>query len=93
MDLGAYNHMNPSKESFRSLYSTYTYSIEVGDSTYISMKGKGDIPIEGGCILDVLLIPNLFANLLFIYQIFNNGSGKTILFIPNDFEICSLLEP
>jgi len=51
MDSGATHHMNPSRDSFASLYSTYTSNIEVGDSSHISMKGKGEITFGDGHIL------------------------------------------
>jgi len=57
------------------------------------VKGKGDIPMESGHILDVFLVHDLTTNLLFMYQIYNTGGGRTIFFTPDDFEIHSLLEP
>lgn len=41
MDSSATHHMNPYRESFASLCSTYTSSIKDGDSSHISVKGKG----------------------------------------------------
>ena len=67
MDSGASHHMTPCKESFPSLCSTSTSSIEVGDSSHISMKEKGDILIDGRCILDVILVLDLITNLLSMY--------------------------
>jgi len=93
MDSGASHHMSPSREVFPSLCSTSTSSIEVGDSSHNYMKGKGDIPILGSHILDILLIPNLSSKLLSIYDICNIGGWMTILFTIDYFDIRSLQEP
>jgi len=87
MNSGASHHMTPSMDSFPSLCSTSTSSIEVGDSSHIFVKGKGDILVSSGHILDVLVVLDLSSNLLSVYQICNIGYGRTILFTPNDFEI------
>jgi hypothetical protein len=40
--------------------------------------------LDKGWINDVLLVPDIFANLLSIYQICHFGNGKKIEFYPND---------
>ena len=93
MDSCASYHMTPYRESFPSLCSTSTYNIKVGDFSHICMKGKWDILVVGRHILNVLLVPNLSSKLLSIYQIYNTGGGRNVLFTPDDFEIHSLQEP
>lgn len=77
---GVYHHMTSSKESFVSLCLSFTASIEMRDSSFISAKGKVDIVIDGGHINDVLYMPNISTNLLSVYQICNSQKGKTTLF-------------
>jgi hypothetical protein len=51
------------------------------------------VQLDKGCINDVLLVPDISANLLSIYQICHSGNGKTIEFSPNDVIIRELQNP
>lgn len=52
----------------------------MGNNTYMSVCGKGSIDIDDGTFNDVLCVPSLSTNLLSIYQIAHNGTGKTVEF-------------
>jgi hypothetical protein len=43
--------------------------------------------LDDGCFNDVLLVHDISANLLSIYQICHFGDGKIIDFFPNDVVI------
>ena len=40
--------------------------------------------LDDGCINNVLLVPDIYANFLSIFQICHSGDGKTIEFSPNN---------
>ena len=68
--------MVASKESFSSLQTTDGMSIHMGDDTQIQAKGKGYIKLEHGVLRNVLYIPSLIANLLYVYHMTHIGSPK-----------------
>lgn len=82
MDYDATHHMTSLENSFASLGSSPMSWIEVGDSSFIYVKVKGDILLDGGHINDVHFIPNIIINLLFEYQICNSCTRRTIFFTP-----------
>ena len=59
--------MVASRESFSSLQSSDGPSIHMGDENQIRAKGKGYIKFEHGNFKDVLYVPSLAANLLYVY--------------------------
>ena len=76
IDSGASNHMVSSKESFSSLDLSRGPSIHMGDDSQIPAVGKGSIKFEHGVFKNVLYVPSLAANLLFVYQMTHTGSPK-----------------
>ncbi|KAH9296967.1 hypothetical protein KI387_028649, partial [Taxus chinensis] len=86
IDSCASHHMTSSKESFVSLGLSSTSKIEVGDSSFIFVKGKGDIQLDGGIIQDALFVPNIATNFLSVYQICHSGQGKIMTFAPHGAE-------
>ena len=74
IDSGDSNHMVASKELFSSLQSIDAPNIHMGDDSQIQVEGKGSIKFEHGKFNDVLYIPSLAANLLFVYQMTHSGS-------------------
>ena len=73
---GASNHMVSSKESFTSLDIFGQPSIHMGDDSQIPTVGKGSIKIEHGLFHNILYVPSLEANLLFVYQMTHIGLPK-----------------
>ena len=59
--------MVASKESFYSLKLTDGTSIHNGDDSEIQDEGKGSIKLEHGVFKNVLYVPSLAANLLYVY--------------------------
>ena len=86
IDSGASNHKVASRESFSSLQLTDP-SIHMGDHTQIRAEGKGSIKLKHGVFKDVLYVPSLAANLLYVYQMTHTGPPKRVVFGPDSVEI------
>ena len=59
----------------------------MGDDTQIQAEGKGSINLEHGVFKNVLYVPSLAANLLFVYQMTHTGSPKRVVFGIESMEI------
>ena len=59
--------MVASKESFPSLQLSDGLSIHMRDETQIQVEGKGSIKLEHVFFNNVLYVPFLAANLLYVY--------------------------
>ena len=70
-----------------SLSQSVTTQIAVGDSTQLPITGLGTISLEGGSLQDVLLVPIISMNLMFIFQICHFFSGKIVDFPSYDVVI------
>ena len=68
--------MGASKESFSSLQINDGPSIHMGHDTQIQVEGKGSIKLEHEVFKNVLYVPSLVANLLFVYQMTHTASPK-----------------
>ena len=66
--------MVASRESFSSLQTTDGPNIRMGDDTQIRAEGKGSIKLKHGVFRNVLYVPSLATNLLFVYQMTHTGS-------------------
>ena len=84
---GATHHMTTLDKSLSSISSSYTSSIEVGDTYFIPINGKGDITIDGVSINNVFYVSYIATNLLSIYQICASRKGKNVLFSQIGIEI------
>ena len=93
VDSGASYHMAKNKAMFSSLNDCNTKNIYVGDDRYLSVVGSGTIHLDNGQCNDVLCVPTLSCNLLFVYQITHSGEGKRVEFSPHDVVIKDLRDP
>ena len=59
----------------------------MGNKIVMTVCGKAYIGIDDGTFHDVLCVPSLSSNLLSIYQITHNGTGKTIEFAQDSLHI------
>jgi hypothetical protein len=75
-DSGASHHMTHSNELLPSTSDCSISQISIGDSTQLDVLGSGTVQLDEGCINDVLLVPDISANLLSIYHIFILVMGK-----------------
>ena len=62
---------------FSSLNDCNTKNIYVGDDRSHSVVGPRTIHLDNGKFNDVLCVPTLPGNLLFVYQITHSCEGKT----------------
>ena len=62
-------------------------SIQLGNNSKVQTKGKGSIKLEHGRFKDVLFVPSLASNLLFVYQMTHTGSPKRVIFGHESVEI------
>ena len=90
IDYGASNNMVASRYSSSSMQYFDVPSIPMGNNGEIQAKGKGFIKLEHGKFKDVLYVPSLVANLLFVYQMTHSGSLKQFIFGPNLVEIIDI---
>lgn len=90
LDSGASHHMTHCHELLPSTSNSSVSVIAIGDSKQLDVLGLGTVQIDNGYSNNVLLVPDISVNLLFIYQ---NCHGKTILFCPNDVVIKDLHNP
>jgi len=65
---------------FSSLNDYNTKNIYVGDDRSLSVVGIGTIHLDNGQFNDVLCVPTLSCNLLFVYQINHSSEGKLLNF-------------
>ena len=68
--------MGASRESFYSFQFFDGPSIQMGNNSKVKTKGKGSIKLEHGRFKDVLFVPSLASNLLYVYQMTHTGSPK-----------------
>ena len=80
-------HMVASKYSFSSLDSNSNIPIHMGDYSQITSKGKGTVKLELESLKNVLYVPSLASNVLFVYQMTHTSFPKRVTFIPNDVDI------
>ena len=79
--------MVESRESFSSLQYFDGPSIQMGNSSKVQSKGKGSIKLEHGKFKDVLYVPSLASNLLYVYQMNHTSPPKRVIFGPDSMEI------
>ena len=90
IESGASNHMVASKESFSSLKIIDGPSIHMGDDTQIQAEGKGSIKLEHGVFKNVLFVPSLGENLLYVYHMTHTCSSKQVVFDRDSVEISNI---
>ena len=82
--------MVASRESFSSLQYFDGPSIWLGNNSKFQAKGKGYIKLEHGNFKDVLYVPSLAANMLYVHQMTHTGSPKIVISSPESVEIIDI---
>ena len=72
--------MVASKESFSSLDLTGGPSIHMGDDSRILAIGMDSVQFEYGVFNNVLYVPSLATNLVYVYQMTHTSSPKQVVF-------------
>jgi hypothetical protein len=87
VDSGASHHMVASEEFYYSLDACKGPPILMGDNSSIEVTGKGRIELTNISFENVLHVPKIYVNLLFVYQMTNSSTGKKVIFGPNFVDI------
>jgi hypothetical protein len=61
--------------------------ILMGDNSSVEVTSKGRIELTNESFENVLHVPKLSVNLLFVYQMTNSGTGNKFIFTPNFVDI------
>ena len=85
--------MAKDKAIFYALNECNTKQIFVGDDRSLSVVGFGTVKLDDGSFNDVLCVPSISCNLLFVYQIIHSGKGKTVEVSPDQVVIKNLKDP
>jgi hypothetical protein len=64
-----------------------------GDDRSLGVVGSIMVQLVDGHFNDVLCVPSLSCNLLYVYQITHSGEGKTMEFSPHQVVINNLKDP
>ncbi|KAG8501561.1 hypothetical protein CXB51_003867 [Gossypium anomalum] len=77
LDSGCTNHMSPDATIFKTMDRSCKTKVKIGNGQFIKAEGKGDVQIctaTGDKIIkNVLLVPEIYRNLLSIYQVLEKG--------------------
>jgi hypothetical protein len=87
VDSGESHHMDTSEAIYSSLDACKVPPILMGDNSSVEVTGKGRIELTNGSFKNVLHVPKLSVNLLFMYQLKNSFTGKRFIFTPNSMDI------
>ena len=79
--------MVSSKESFSTLTLSKGPSIHMGYDSQIPTKGIGSVKAKHGELKNVLYVPSLAVNLLYVYHMTHTCSPKRVTFDSNSVEI------
>ena len=82
--------MVSSKESFTSLDLSGGPNIHMGDDSHIQTVRRGSIKIKHGEFQNVLYVPSLIENILYVYHIALTGSPNKVVFGPDSVEISDI---
>jgi hypothetical protein len=90
VDSGASHHMASSEVVYSSLDACKGPPILMVDNSSVEVTDKGRIELTNGSFENVLHVPNLFVNLLFVYQMMNFSVGKRVIFTRNSMDIYNM---
>ena len=62
----------------------------MGDDSDIPAKGIGRINLKNGYLNNVLFVPDLAVNLLYVYQMTHTSTSKRVTFTQNDVDISEI---
>jgi hypothetical protein len=75
--------MAATKVVYSSLDACNGPPILMGDNSLFKVTDKGGIELTNGGFKNVLHVPKLSVNILFVYQMKNSGTGKKFIFTPD----------
>jgi hypothetical protein len=86
----ASHHMDESKVLYSSLDVCKGPPILMGENSYVEVIGKGRIELTNGSFENVLRVPKLSVNLIYVYQMKNSGTKNKFIFTPNSMDIYNM---
>ena len=90
IDSGASKHMVSSREYLTTLNLSGGPRIHMGDNLQIPTAGIGSIKIHHGEFKNLLYVPSLASNLLYVYQMTHTGLPNQVVFGPDSMEILDI---
>ena len=75
------------QDSLSTIHPYNGPSILMGDDSEIQAKGIGRIDLEDGYFNNVLFVPDLVVNLIFVYKMIHTCTSKRVTFTQNDVDI------
>jgi len=73
VDSGCTNHMCFEKVKFENFHEYRKNPVVIGDSSFLKVQGIGNVLLQGKVLENVIYVPKLTMNLLFIIQIARKG--------------------
>ena len=80
-------HMAKDQAIFSTMHECNTKQIFISDDRSLSVVGCGTVPVDNGHFSDVLCVPRIFCNLLWVYQITYSNEGENVMFTPHQVVI------
>jgi hypothetical protein len=90
VDSRALHHMVASKEVYYYLDACKVPPILMGDNYFVEVTDKGRIELTNESFKNVLHVPKISFNLLFVYQIMNSDNRNKFIFTPNSMDIYNM---
>jgi hypothetical protein len=87
IDLGTSHHMDATKAVYSSLDACKGPPILMGDNSPVEVTDKGRIELTNESFENVLHVPKLSVNILFMYRMKNSDTGKKFIFTPDAVDI------
>jgi hypothetical protein len=87
IDSGESHHMAASKSIYYSLDACKGPPILMGDNSSVEVTGKGRIELTNESFENMMHVPKLYVNLLFIYHMKNSSTGKKFILTLNSLDI------
>jgi hypothetical protein len=90
IDSGASHHIDTSKAIYSYLDACKGPHILMGDNSSVEVTGRGRIELTNGSFDNVLHVPKVYVNLLYVYQMTNSSTRKKFIFTPNFVDIYNM---
>jgi hypothetical protein len=81
------HHMDASKVVYSSLHACKGPPILMGEKSFVKVTGKGRIELTNESFENVMHVPKMSINLIFMYQMMNSRTGNKFIFTPNSMDI------
>jgi hypothetical protein len=87
VDSRASHHMDATKKLYSSLDACKCPPILMGDNSLVEVTDKGRIELTNESLENVLHVPKLSVNILFVYHMIKYSTEKRFIFTPDAMDI------